>query len=281
MSSERSSVSDQAAAINRAFSRQSHAYDEADAGNVILQDLRQQVYRHVEKFLSPSSHILELNAGTGIDAMHFASQGHRVHATDLSDGMIHQIEIKISRNNLSDKLTCQQISFENLDKVSKNNFDYVFSNFGGLNCSQDLSRVTRHLPSLLKTGAYVTWVIMPPLCLWELLWILRGDGRKAFRRLKKDGTLAHIEGESFRTYYHSLKSLHLAFGNSFRLVESEGLAALSPPPHRQDFPSKHPRLYKWQRTADRFFRKTFPFNRCADHIIVTFQYDPKTGSKKV
>lgn len=258
--------------VNRGFTRQSHAYDEADAGNVILQDLRRQVYDHVEKFLAPSSNILELNAGTGIDAMHFVAHGHQVHATDLSDGMIHQIRNKISENNLSYRLTCQQVSFENLAEVSETNFDYVFSNFGGLNCCEDLSRVTRHLPALLKPGAYVTWVIMPPVCTWELLWILKGNFRQAFRRFRKGGTIAHLEGEYFRTYYHSLKSIRSAFGKSFHLVESEGLAALSPPPHRADFPLKHPRLYRMMREMDGHFRHGFPFNRWGDHIIVTFRY---------
>lgn len=222
--------------------------------------------------MSPASHILELNAGTGLDAIHFVSKGHRVHATDLSDGMINSIRAKISANNFSEHLTCQQLSYEDLDQVSLKNFDYVFSNFGGLNCIQDLSLVTRHLPVLLKPGAYVTWVIMPPVCPWELLCTLKGDRRKAFRRLQKGGTVAHLEGEYFRTYYHSLENIRAAFGNSFQFIGSEGLAALSPPPHRGDFPLKHPSLYGMLRKVDGCFRNTFPFNRWGDHIVVTFRY---------
>jgi ubiquinone/menaquinone biosynthesis C-methylase UbiE len=260
-----------AEAINRGFSQQSISYDQADRENIILQDLRQQVYRHVEKFLKPKSNILELNAGTGIDALHFASQGHNIHATDVSDGMIAQIKKKTALPAAGSRITYQQLPYDQIDTVTQRNFDYVFSNFGGLNCTADLREVTRHLPALLKPGGYATWVIMPPLCPWELLSVFKGRWRHAFRRLKKGGVIAHVEGEYFRTYYHSFDEIRLAFGRSFRCVDCEALAALSPPPHRGDFPIRHPAIYSSLRKLDRLVGSAFPFNRCADHIIVTFQ----------
>lgn len=257
-------------AINRGFSKQSDRYDEADESNIILQDLRRQVYNHIETYLKPSSHILELNAGTGIDAVYFVKKGHRVHATDLSDGMINQIRQKILLHKLSDNLTCQQMSYENLDQVSTNKFDHIFSNFGGLNCIQDLSKVTRHLKKVLKPGGYVTWVIMPPICPWELVWLLKGNYKQAFRRFSAKGVLARVEGEYFRTYYHSLGRISGALGHSFHLVRAEGLASLSPQPHSR-IPTRFPHLYRRLRVLDAMFKDSFPFNRWADHIIVTFR----------
>jgi hypothetical protein len=258
--------------INRGFSNQASGYDAHDSNNRILIDLRSQVLEHVTRFLHPYSHILELNAGTGIDALGFVREGHRVHATDLSDGMVEQIRFKIIASGQPGRFTCQQLSFENLNEVNDRNFDYVFSNFGGLNCLQDLSLVTRHLPALLNDEAYVTFVLMPPISLWEILGIFKGRWTGAFRRLSKNGTIAHVEGEFFKTYYHSLPSICSAFKGPFSLVACEGLAALSPPPHRADLPLARPRLYRLMRNIDGFFRTRFPFNRWADHIIVTFQY---------
>lgn len=186
--------------------------------------------------------------------------------------MINQIRSKISSNDYSGRLTCQQLSYEHLDRVAGRNFDYVFSNFGGLNCTEDLSRVTRHLPILLKPGGYVTVVIMPPVCLWEWLLILKGRGKQAFRRLEKKGALSHLEGERFYTYYHSLSKIKRAFGPQFEFLRSEGLAALSPPPHRHDIPLNHPRLYRMLRKLDGYCKDCFPFNRWADHIVVSLRY---------
>jgi ubiquinone/menaquinone biosynthesis C-methylase UbiE len=237
-------------AVNKAFSAQSAHYDEDDKANRVINDLRQQVYRHVARFMKENSRVLELNAGTGIDATHFTSQGHSVLATDLSDGMVNELRRK--------KIETRQLSYENLDHV-KEQFDYVFSNFGGLNCIDDLKKVTRHLPELVKANGYVTWVIMPPVCLWEI-------AAMTFRRFKKNGVMAHIDGHYFRTWYHSLNDIREAFGEEFKFVESEGLAALSPPPHKTDFFA-----YDLSRKIDGALNRTFPFNRWADHIIVTFR----------
>jgi ubiquinone/menaquinone biosynthesis C-methylase UbiE len=259
-------------AVNRAFSKQSFHYDQDDQVNPVLQDMRQQVYDHVLKFIKPNSSILELNAGTGIDALHFTALGHHVHATDLSDGMILQIKNKVQQNNLYEKLSYQQLSYNKLQQITGIQFDYVFSNFGGLNCIPDLTSVTKQLPGLLKPGAYVTWVIMPRVSPWELAGALKGHVKKAMRRFNKNGIEAHLEGESFTTYYHTLTEIKAAFGAQFKFIMSEGLAALSPPPHRGDLPLNSPVLYKTLRRLDQKARIHFPFNRWADHIIVTFQF---------
>jgi ubiquinone/menaquinone biosynthesis C-methylase UbiE len=261
--------SDHYEAVNRAFTKQAPHFDADDFENPILQKWRKQIYEHVERFLKPNSNILELNAGTAIDAVYFAQQGHRVHATDLSDGMIEQIKIKASDPALLGRLTYQQLSFEDLDQVEEKNFDYIFSNFGGLNCSDDLKKVTTHFPSLLKPGGYITWVIMPPVCPWELLSILKGN-KKAFRRLKGD-TQSRLGGEYFQMYYYSLSKIRTAMGPRFKLIKTEGLGALSPPPSRGDFPVRHPLLYNLLNIFDAGLRKIFPFNRWADHLIITFE----------
>jgi ubiquinone/menaquinone biosynthesis C-methylase UbiE len=259
--------------INQAFSKQSANYDIDDRENIVLQDMRKQVYDHVNQFIKPTAHILELNAGTGIDALYFAKQGHYVHATDLSDGMIDKIKLKIKDNDLQNRLTCQQLSYDRLDMLAEKKFDYVFSNFGGLNCIEDLSKVTKHLPDILNPGAYVTWVIMPKVCLWELLWLLRGNTNAAFRRFNKNGVMAHLEGEYFKTCYFSLSEIKNAFGDQFKFLKAEGLCALSPQPSKGDFPTKYPGLYKAFRKIDSIVRNSFPFNRWADHIIVTLKFD--------
>jgi ubiquinone/menaquinone biosynthesis C-methylase UbiE len=238
---------------------------------MVLQDMRTQVYDHVNKFIKDGSHILELNAGTGIDALHFTKLGHYVHATDLSDGMIAAIGEKIKINDVDNRLTCQQLSYDKLDQLKGKKFDYVFSNFGGLNCIDDLSKVTKNLPALLNPGSYITWVIMPKISLWELLWLLKGNPKAAFRRLHKNGVMAHLEGEYFRTFYFSLTEIKKAFGPEFKFIKAEGLCAVSPPPSSGNFPSKHARLYKFLRLFDKGVRHFYPFDRCADHIIVTFK----------
>ena len=263
--------------INRAFSKQSANYDEHDEANPILRDMRKQVYRHIEYHLNPSSDILELNAGTGIDAVHFVSLGHRVHAIDISEGMIEEIRKKQYRHRASNALTFERLSYQRLDLLAARKFDHVFSNFGGLNCIRDLSVVAGQLPRLLNPGARITLVIMPPVCPWELITVLKGRGN-AFRRFQKNGVTAHVEGEYFDTYYHSLRDIKKAFGDKFRLLKSEGLSVFTPPPHHAAFPEKHPLIYRGLRKVDEMLRNRYPFNRWGDHIIVTLELDARHAS---
>lgn len=268
-------LSNQTESVNRAFSKQSPIFDSIEENNIVLKDLREQIYRHVERYLPPGSKILELNSGTGIDAIKFVNDGHNVYATDISEGMVEQLNAKIQLCNVANKLSVRQLSYEHLDQIGEKSFDFIFSNFGGLNCIQNLTTATRHFNKLLRPGARLTLVIMPRICLWEMAGVLKGNFGNSFRRFKKGGVMAHIEGEHFQTYYHSLREIKNAFSPDFRFIAAEGLAALSPPPHRGDIPDRHPYLYRFSRKLDASLRYRFPFNRWADHIIVTFEYKPR------
>src|ERR1700722_5659106 len=96
--------------VNKAFSKQAAAFDEEDLSNPILQWMRARVRLQIEKHIRPGDKIMELNAGTGLDAVFLAQKGFQVHATDLSDGMVGAIRSKISHYNLQPSLTVQQLS---------------------------------------------------------------------------------------------------------------------------------------------------------------------------
>ncbi|MBS1979134.1 MAG: class I SAM-dependent methyltransferase [Bacteroidetes bacterium] len=256
-----------------AFTVQSAGYDVNDVNNPVLPSWRKRVYTFTERWLKPGSDILELNSGTGIDAIYFSSRGHRVHATDGAAGMVEEMKNKVIARRLSHMITVQQISFEQMPEI-KSQYDVVFSNFGGLNCLSDLTVVAAHLTRLLKPGGYVVWVIMPPLCPWEWGWVFKGKFSDAFRRLRTDGTIAYVEGHRFKAYYHSVSKIKKALGQSFRLVGLEGLGSISPPPFATRFTASHKVLHKVLTAAEKSVCSIPPFNRWADHIMVSFQYKP-------
>ena len=167
--------------------------------------------------------------------------------------------------------TYQQISVEHLDRLEQDRFEYVFSNFGGLNCLRDLSVVTHHLSEKLIPGAYLTWVVMPPVCPWEWLWVFKGKFRDAFRRFQRGGAMAYLEGEQLQIHYHSHSDIRRALGSSFIPVKSEGLGLFSAPPSAMNFYKNFPGLYRLMSHGDGILSRYFPFNRWGDHIIATFQ----------
>jgi ubiquinone/menaquinone biosynthesis C-methylase UbiE len=259
---------------SKAFSAQAAHFDADEESNRILKWMRKQVYYHEEEFLLPHSNILELNAGTGIDAVHFARLGHSVFAIDNAPGMMRQLQKKISAYQFNDRIRCALCSFTQLQTLPTEQFDHVFSNFGGLNCIPNLQEVIQQLPRLLKPGATITFVIMPRICPWEITQAFRGKVRLAFRRFSRNGTSAHIDGNKFLSYYHSTSQVIESFDSRFVLARLRGLATLSPPPYYDSFPVKHPRIYDLLIGFDERYSTMPPFNRWADHFIITMKYIP-------
>ncbi len=257
-----------------AFSRKADEYDAFGSDHINLARMRRKVYDHVLRFLRPADRLLELNAGTGIDAAFFAGRGQIVHAIDIAPGMLNHLSAKIDQQRLSDRLTCQMLSFTELDRVEGAPFDYIFSNFGGLNCIADLTLVTRHLSHVLRPGGLVTWVIMPPLCPWEIALSLKGRFGLAARRWQRHGTLAHVEGVHFITTYFTPRRVLQALGPEFRLLCLEGLSVFAPPADRMDFPQRFPRLYRALTSIDDALTARWPFNHWGDFFILTAQAAP-------
>jgi len=252
-------------------------YDAFGEAHPNLGRMRQKVRQHVLAHLRTGDRILELNAGTGADAAFFASLGFNVLATDVSPGMVAAIEQKRASQGLESRLTVQQLSFDSLEQLEGRSFDFVFSNMGGINCTADLDQVAVGVDKLLKPGGQVTWVIMPPICLWELAQFLRGDLSTALRRLRLGGTLAHVEGMHFVTWYHPPRRVVRAFGNHYRLLRLEGLSVFTPPADHKFFPTRHQRLYGWLQRLDDLLADHYPFNHWGDFYILTLEkHQPST-----
>ena len=63
----------------------------------------------------------------------------------------------------------------NLDNLkNRGPYDHIFSNFAGLNCTDELNKVLDSFNCLLKPGGFVTLVILPKFCLWEFLLLFKG-----------------------------------------------------------------------------------------------------------
>lgn len=265
--------------VNLAFTKQSLIYDEYEKSNEILEWMRQQVYDAALKYLKPGDKILELNSGTGRDSLYFAKLGFEVLCTDLSDGMIEKISEKIKKENPGNRIRVLQCSFTELDKLSDEKFDFIFSNFGGLNCINDLRAVTRHFPNLLNENGKVCLVIMPPVCPWEIIQIFKFKFKFASRRFSKFGADANVEGVSFKTYYFSYKKIKSAFGSKFKITYKQGLAVFTPIPQMENFIKKHLTLVKLLQKLDEMFSKHFPFNLVGDHLIIIAEYNSTIKNK--
>ena len=258
--------------IAEAFSRTAEKYDSFAEDHPHLTRMRNKVYAHLMRHVPGGAHILELNAGTGTDAVQLAQRGYWVHATDIAPGMLSRLADKVNQLGLQDCVTMEARSFLSLEDVQGAPFDAVFSDLGGLNCIPDLTPVIHQLPKLLKPGGIVTWVLMPHVCLWEVAEVFRGNFSLAFRRLSRGRVRANLEGLHFDVYYFSPRQVIGWFGDNFELLALEGLSVLTPTAESKNFAKWHPRLYGALSWLDDRLSLHWPWNGWGDFYILTMRY---------
>ncbi len=265
-------LNDQQAAA--AFSRQSTGFDAYDATNTIIHYKRHRVRSHVLRYMPAEGNILELNAGTGTDALYFASQGYKVHATDIAEGMIGRMKEKVKLQGMEDRMTIEKCSFNELAGLrQKGPYDLIFSNFAGLNCARDLDQVLQSMEPLIKPGGQITLVILPAFSLWETAMVFKGKFRTAFRRLlhTKKGTDSRVEGVSFKCWYYSPKYVMRALGDSFTVLGLEGLCTLVPPSYIEHFAEKHPKVYRTLQKLEDKWKGKWPWRTIGDYYILSLR----------
>ncbi len=260
--------------VAEAFSYKAQVYDEFGKDHPNMERMRRKVYAHVLGFIRPGARMLEINAGTGTDAAFFASLGYSVHATDISPGMLAAIQAKIEQRQLENRLSVEYCSFTDLHAIEGRPFDYLFSNFGGLNCIDDLDLVAQQVPKVLAPSGYLTWVIMPPVCPWEIALALNRDFRTAFRRLRPGGIIANVEGVHFHVRYFTPRQVLHALGEEFQLQRQEGLSIFTPPADHKEFPRRHPKLYNLMAHLDDHTSGLPVLRGWGDFFILTSKYCP-------
>lgn len=259
------------ATIADAFSETAPKYDAFADDHPHLTRMRAKVYAHFERFVEPGAKVLELNAGTGTDAVALAQRGYRVHATDIASGMLDRLADKVTRLGLEDQVSVQACSFLDLAEVTGCPYDAVFSDLGGLNCTADLRPVVSGLNEVLRPGGVAVWVVMPPICLWELAYALTGQFRFAFRRLSRDGTRAHLEGRHFDVYYYSPGRVVAAFGAGYELLAIEGLSVITPTAESKNLAKRHRTLYRGLAWLDDRIAPHAPASGWGDFFVVTMR----------
>jgi ubiquinone/menaquinone biosynthesis C-methylase UbiE len=256
-----------------AFSKQAPLFDQLYSGNAIIKYKRARVRNHVEKYLSAGSNILELNSGTGEDAIYFSGRGHTVHATDISPGMQHLLMQKVAKAGLQKNISSELCSYTQLHLLkNRGPYDAVFSNFAGLNCTDKLDQVLNGLNPLLKPGGILTVVILPRFCLWETLLLFRGKCGTATRRFfSSNGSKARVEGTHFKCWYYNPSYLINHLKADFTVKSIEGLCTLVPPSYIEGFAEKYPASYSLLQRLENKFRDKWPWKYIGDYYILTLR----------
>ncbi|HEX5151434.1 MAG TPA: methyltransferase domain-containing protein [Parafilimonas sp.] len=241
---------------------------------------RERVWKFLRALLNTpgkSLKILEINCGTGEDALKLAAMGHNVVATDASAIMIEKAQQKKEISNAGgNQIEFIQSSFDELrQNFDGEKFDLVFSNFGGINCidKAGITKLSSDLFSITGPGGYLFLTVMSRFCLWEILYYTsKGKLNTAFRRMRK-AVQFNVNEYSMPVFYYSPRDLEKLFQSKFKLVETHPAGLFIPPSYLEKQFSKRPqwlnRLNHWE---DRLGRYSM-LSPLADHYCIILKQD--------
>jgi SAM-dependent methyltransferase len=258
----------------RAFDRAAETYDQAFTNSSIGRLQRNRVWGYLNKHITPAEfpRVLELNCGTGEDAKWFASKGFRVTATDLSPEMVEKAKLKFTNSKVSAAFQVCGFS-EIVNRFAPASFDFVFSNFGGLNCigEDEIRLLGEHVSLLLRPGGRFIAVVMSDDCVMER-WYFRRKRmpEKANRRKLAGGASTVIEGETFITHYYSPEQFAGLLSNVFLVKAQKAIGWTIPPSYTENYFAKRPLLLGTLNLLENTLGNLPAMAKKADHFLIDF-----------
>jgi SAM-dependent methyltransferase len=258
-------------------------YDATFSHSAVGRRLRARVWALLERWVLRGSvglknqisnpKVLELNCGTGEDALWLAQRGCQVLATDVSAAMVQVAQQKIEQAHLGEKARAQVCGFADVGQLADADFDLVFSNFGGLNCASpaELRQLGTLIFPKIKPGGQFVAVVMSRFCWQETgYFLLKNRPRTAFRRRSREAIQARLDDQnSVPTWYYAPAEFARFFPD-FNLKTAQPIGFWLPPSYLNPFFEKRPRLL---RALDFLEKNTAPawLAPAADHFFIVLE----------
>jgi ubiquinone/menaquinone biosynthesis C-methylase UbiE len=255
-------------------------YDETFTTSRVGRAQRASVWQELERAFSSGHRVLEIGCGTGVDACFLADHGLNVVACDSSSQMINLATRRVSEKGKDGAVRLCLLAAERIaDLQNGGTFDGAFSNFGALNCVEDLRQFARDLAMLIKPGATALFCWMGRHCLWEVAWYLaQGKPGKAFRRLHREGVTARLApGASMHVRYPSVTELSRTFAPEFRIKSVKGIGVAVPPSYLEPWANRFPRLFDLTVRTDSLLGRCPGIYLLADHVLLEFRREDAAG----
>jgi ubiquinone/menaquinone biosynthesis C-methylase UbiE len=255
-----------------AFDSLAARYDDLFTRSMIGRAQRGAVWTVLTDVFKPGSHIVELNCGTGEDALFLSRHNVSVVACDASEGMIQTARQRMRSEDPEANIRFELLPTERLSELlSSELFDGALSNFSGLNCVADLNQTACDLAALVTPGASVLICLSTRFCLLEVIWFtLHGEFRKAFRRSSGIAT-AKVGSFSVNVQYPTLRAMKKMFAPYFLLRSCIGIGVVVPPSYLEPLVCKYPRALSLLQAIDRSIARLPWFRTIGDHMLIHFE----------
>jgi ubiquinone/menaquinone biosynthesis C-methylase UbiE len=256
----------------RAFDNIAERYDDIFTHSLIGRAQRQAVWERIRQVFGPGDHVLEVNCGTGEDALFLSRHQVAVLACDASEKMIGVARGRLLTENPSSPVEFHVLPIERLSELSRGRlFDGILSNFAGLNCVRDLVRAAGDFAAFVKPGGALLLCVSTRVCIWEILWFLsQGEPKKACRRWPGHARAALGE-RVVEVHYPTIRHLRAVFAPWFSLRSMIGIGMSVPPSYMEAFVGRHPVLLRGMCNVDRLICSWPIFRVLGDHVLLRLE----------
>jgi 2-polyprenyl-3-methyl-5-hydroxy-6-metoxy-1,4-benzoquinol methylase len=236
-----------ASQVGRAYDEIAPKYNSQLEQNPVADYMRARLHAYFLRVFHPQDRVLDLAAGTGIDACFLASREVQVTAVDASTVMIEELERAAHGRGLSIKTHVTDV--ENLSALEFSEFDGVVSSFGGLNTVADMRQLAQALAECLKPRGLIVLHALNDFCFWQTV---RAATRGHLRFARESEFQLGSSLISHR-FYNPFTLWRESFASRFSLNHVYGLSVVAAPPLVRRFPRFAPALYLLDAFAGRLF----------------------------
>jgi ubiquinone/menaquinone biosynthesis C-methylase UbiE len=235
---------------------------------------RKTVWKYIEGVLPELNgfEMLELNCGSGEDAVLFGERGFNLVATDISEETMKLTEKKAEQYSMQNKISSHYVDLDSFNETMfDKKFDLIFSNFGGINCvnPESLKALFAKLPSLLNPGGRFVGVIMPRFCAWEtIFFLLRFQFKKAFRRMSRKESTSDLYGTPMKTWYYTPSQITNWTRDQFRVISIRPIGLALPSSYLERFFTVKRRWLLRLNKMERRFGNASVFSGMADNYLI-------------
>jgi ubiquinone/menaquinone biosynthesis C-methylase UbiE len=218
------------------FDNYAREYDAHFTDSPIGQMQRKRVQQLSQRYFKKQIDVLEINCGTGTDALFIAGKVRYVLATDISKEMVKVANKKKAQSGLVN-LEFLTADINKVHQSAAKQYDLLFSNFGGLNCLNpvEIKQFSQQIAPFIKEDGHLIFVLMGRNCVFENMYFRLRKDPALHRRRALNGVGTKIGDQTFLTHYYSDVELSVLFAEHYSVLETKPVGLFIPPSYLNPF----------------------------------------------